>query len=92
MMLSFTWFLHADTLPIAPGLVGDCTGKLPNDRKEHLDFESHRENLLASGSQKKQSFFSERNCDISVLSHQRGSPQIVTRIVSNSGKQSAAPV
>ena len=24
MMLSFTWFLHADTLPIPPGLVRPC--------------------------------------------------------------------
>ena len=34
-----------------------------------------RENSLASGSQKEQSSFSEWNCDISILSHQRGSPQ-----------------
>jgi hypothetical protein len=50
---------------------------LQRDRKEYPDFESHRKNLLASDSQKKQSFSSERNCGISVLSHQRGSPQLL---------------
>ena len=55
-----------------------CRKSLQATRKKYPDFESHRENLLASDSPKEQSFFSERNCDISVLSHQRGSPQTLT--------------
>jgi len=40
---------------------------------------ANSENQLASGSQKEQSFFSERSCDISVVSHQLGSPQLVAK-------------
>jgi hypothetical protein len=39
---------------------------------------ANSDNQLASGSQKERSFFSERKSDISSVSHQRGSPQIVT--------------
>jgi hypothetical protein len=46
---------------------------------------ANSENQLASGSQKEPSFFSERNCDISVLSHQRGSPQVMTIFGSEPG-------
>jgi hypothetical protein len=69
--------LHRKPQPAIPAgqASGRITGILIRPVRDSADAHTDSENQLASGSQKERSFFSERACDISALSHEWGSPQ-----------------